>query len=83
MVTVPKLSLLGALQRQAADRQVRCCTKDLSTGATRFEALYEYCEMSRILAPSVWHRSSSLIARSDAVISRIRCTSYTTTTTTP
>ena len=83
MFTVPMSSLLGALQRQAADRQMRCCTKDSSTGATRFESLYAYCEVSRILAPSVWHRSSSLIARSDAVTSRIHCTSYTTTITTP
>ena len=45
----------------------------------------EYWSMSRILAPSVSHRclSSSLIARSGAAISRIRCTGYTTTIATP
>ena len=38
--TVPMSSPLEALQRQAAGRQVRCCIKDSSTGATRFEALW-------------------------------------------
>ena len=38
--TVPMLSLLGALQRIAAGRQMCCCIKDSSIGATRFGALW-------------------------------------------
>ena len=87
--TVPMSSVPEALQRKAA--VARCAVVSRigaltprtlkRCGATRDE----YWSMSRILAPSASHRclSSSLIARSGAAISRIRCTGCATTITTP
>ena len=54
-------SLLGALHRKAAGRQVRCCIKDSLTGATRFEAL-ERQETSIGRCRGFWlHRFRSLL----------------------